>query len=540
MNIQQRILLGPLVAIVLLIVFGGVAYRAIATQTDALQDIKETRFEQYRTSTEMSERLSHVHVQLFGLVTWFSAYDQATQNRLVAETPQKMDKLLADFSTWQGSPRLTDAEKQKLTDIGTLLKRYRKEMDAAINMVQIDLTSALGDMKAVASHFAALEKAFGEMNDLERHLADSTYADARDQAQAAVSFNIVVLLLAIAIAGVIGLLTARHLLRQLGGEPALAVEVASRIAEGDLSVQVPPAPTGSLIAAISTMRESLGHTISRMAQHALELSSAAEQVATASSQVARRSSEQNEAASSMAAAIQQMSVSITTVSDSAREASDMSTHSGTTANEGASIVNSAAQEMQNIAGSVNEVSEVIGDLGQHAATISGVVTVIKDVADQTNLLALNAAIEAARAGEQGRGFAVVADEVRKLAERTTSSTQEINTMITAIQAASSAAMTSMDAAAKRVALGVELANDAGSAIGRIRDEAHEVLSSVVDISSSLREQGTVTQDIANHVERIATMSDENNTVAGESAAAAAQLQALAHTMRDEVSRFRLA
>jgi len=540
MNIQQRILLGPLVAVVLLIVFGGVAYRAINTQTAAMQDIKEIRFEQFRASTEMSERLSHVHVQLFGLVTWFSAYDKATQDRLVADTPKLLDKLLVDFKRWQGDARLKSEEKQKLADIALLLEKYRKEMDAAINMVQLDVTSALGDMKLVATHFATLEKVFSELNDLERRLADKTYADARSEASLAISINSGVLVLAVVIAGLIGFITARGLLRQLGGEPALAVKVASRIADGDLSIEVPPAPAESLIAAMSTMRNGLNDMIGRMAHHALELSSAAEQVATASSQLARRSSDQNDAAASMAAAIEEMSVSISNVSDSARETSAISTHSGVTAREGANIAISAAQEMQNIASSVSEVSDVIYALGQHAVKISGVLTVITDVADQTNLLALNAAIEAARAGEHGRGFAVVADEVRKLAERTTTSTHEINSMITAIQASSSAAMTSMNAAAKRVALGVDLATDAGAAIERIRDEAEQVLSSVSEISDSLLEQGSVTHDIANHVERIARMSDENNTAAGESAAAAAQLQALAHSMRDEVSRFRLA
>ena len=539
MNIQQRILLGPFLAVFLLVLFGGVAYHTISAQGAAMQEIKETRFEQFKLSTEMSERLSRVHVQLFGLVTFFNAYDKATQDRYLTETPKMLSTMMADFKRWESNTGLNSEEKKKLSEIAVLLEKYRKDTDAAINMTQLDVTSALGDMRGVAATFALLEKAFDEMNQLERSLADKTYVEAKQKTLTALWVNIIVLLLAIILAGSIGWLTARKLLQQLGGEPALAAALASRIASGDLTVQVPLAPAGSLLFAMASMRDGLRDMIVRMTVDSKGLSASAEQVAEASQQVARRSSEQNDAATSMAAAIDEMSVSISNVSDSAKEAAGMSSHSGATAREGASIVIGAAQEMQNIAGSVQDVSDAIRQLGQNARQISSVVTVIGEVANQTNLLALNAAIEAARAGEQGRGFAVVADEVRKLAERTTAATKEIGNMISAIQSSSDDAVTAMETAAKRVAHGVALANDAGSAIARIQEEAGQVLSSVGEISESLLEQGTVTQSIASHVERIARMSDDNNTLAGESASAASHLQELAHSMRDQVSRFRI-
>ena len=539
MNIQQRILLGPLVAVLLLLVFGAVAYQAIQSQSRAMQEIKETRFEQFRASAEMAERLSKVHVQLFGLVTWYSAYDKATQDRMIREIPTAQAKLIEDFRAWQADARNTPEENRKMAEIAGLLDQYRKEMDAAINMVQIDVTSALGDMKAVARHFTALEKAFDELSALQRQLADKTYIDAQAGTRLALSINLVVLVLAIGIAGALGFLTARQLLKQLGGEPALAVEIAGRIAEGDLSVAVPPAPAGSLIGAMRTMRDGLRQTMTRMSENAVALSASAEQVASAAGQVAQRSSEQNDAAASMAAAIEEMSTSIGTVAESAKGAASTSTHSGATAEEGSGIVLEAAREMENIAQSVDAVSAAIRTLNQHAGEISSVVTVISEVAAQTNLLALNAAIEAARAGEQGRGFAVVADEVRKLAERTTTSTHEITSMIAGIQSSSSGAISAMDAAGTRVAVGVALARNAGTAIEKIRTEADQVLASVNEIADSLREQGAVTNDIANHVERIARMSEDNSALAGESASAASQLRSLAASMRDDVRRFKL-
>jgi len=539
MNIQQRILLGPLVAILLLVLFGGVAYHALSAQDEAMKEISETRFEHFRTSTLAAERLSRVHVDLFGLVTWFAAYDKPTQERLVAEAPKKLAGIVADLKQWEAKASLNAEEKAKAGAIVGLLEKYRKDADAATYMVQIDVTSALGDMKTVAATYLQLEQAFGELTALEHQLANATYAAAKAQARSALLINAAVLALAILIAATIGLVTARKLLRELGGEPSRAAEVATRIADGDLASDVPAAPAGSLLAAMKTMRDGLRSMIAQMNANAAALSTSAEQVAGVSQQVARSSGEQSEAASSMASAIEQMSVSISNVAESASEASGISTHSGATAREGAGIVISAAQEMKNIAASVGGVSNAIRQLGENARGISGVVTVIGEVASQTNLLALNAAIEAARAGEQGRGFAVVADAVRKLAERTTLATKEIGTMIAAIQASSGDAIQAMEEAAQRTSQGVSLAHDAGTAIERIQDEATRVLAAVGEISDSLREQGSVTQDIATHVERIARMSDDNSSRAGESAAAAAHLQTLAHSIRADVGRFRL-
>ena len=207
--------------------------------------------------------------------------------------------------------------------------------------------------------------------------------------------------------------------------------------------------------------------------------------------------------------------------------------------QGGEVIHRTVDEMNQIAGTVRQASAAIDDLGQKSDQITSVVQVIKEVADQTNLLALNAAIEAARAGEQGRGFAVVADEVRKLAERTTKATEEIAAMVNSMQESARSAVSTMDDAVGRVGSGAALAQQAGEAINQIKSGADQVVNVVNDISAALAEQSVASNDIAGHVERVAQMTEENSAAAGETANSAGHLQHLAVEMRGAVSRFKI-
>ena len=189
---------------------------------------------------------------------------------------------------------------------------------------------------------------------------------------------------------------------------------------------------------------------------------------------------------------------------------------------------------------VNTTAGTIRELEVFSGQISNIVNVIRDIADQTNLLALNAAIEAARAGEQGRGFAVVADEVRKLAERTSNSTQEITGMIDKIQAGTRQAAQEMEAGVARVSAGVELARRAGDAVIEIRGSTEASAQAVGHITTALQEQSSAARDIARQVEKIAQGAEENAASVGQTSAAADNLHDLAEELERLAAHFKIA
>ncbi len=296
---------------------------------------------------------------------------------------------------------------------------------------------------------------------------------------------------------------------------------------------------------IAAMAVSLNHLIETVQEALHDTHKAATDIATvarkllaAAGQVASGSMKQADATGAMAAAVQQLSTSISQVSDNARQAREVSEDSGSKARDGAQVIDRTVSEMGTISDEIGKLGKNVDDLGNHSREISSIVQVIRDVADQTNLLALNAAIEAARAGEQGRGFAVVADEVRKLADRTMVATQDIGAKISAIQTSVAAAVEAVHNTVQLVNSDVELTRAAGGAIQAITVGTTRVDDEISSIASALQQQNSAGQLIAVNVEQVAQMTEQNTVASTEASDLARELESVVKRLEDSIRRFR--
>ena len=312
--------------------------------------------------------------------------------------------------------------------------------------------------------------------------------------------------------------------------------------DGDLSRRAPLAGSAATVEAakaFNDLMESFQGIIGKVCFNSKQVAEAAENLIQEAKHVAGGSDQQRSAAEATMHAMEEMNIGINQVAENAELTSANAQSARELSKRGADIVDRASGEIDRIARSVEQSAQVVAALGERSQAISGIVRVIHDIADQTNLLALNAAIEAARAGEQGRGFAVVADEVRKLAERTTAATGEIGAMIGAIQSETQTAIASIQQGSNQARSGAELARQAAESLQQINQGAQETMEKIEAIASAIQQQSANGQNITGHVQDILKMAEDNNATASRTLQEAGQLDTLALNLKEVGTVFKL-
>ncbi len=319
----------------------------------------------------------------------------------------------------------------------------------------------------------------------------------------------------LAVAVVVAIIGWLVIIRSIVNPVLQVVDLAETLAKGDLSKENLDIDSkdeiGSLADALNTMKTNLSSMIGQIQDTSEHISTATTELAATATQIVKGADKQSEQSNQVATSMEEMSATVVEVARNSQNSAESAIETQNIAKKGSDIVTNAVNGMLEVAETVKVSAATVEALGKSSEQIGQIVGVINDIADQTNLLALNAAIEAARAGEQGRGFAVVADEVRKLAEKTTSATKEIAIMIKAIQDDTGGAISSMHEGTKQVDANVELAKEAGESLSQIVNSVESVTDMVRQIATSAEEQSATSEEVSANVNNIAEISRETAT-----------------------------
>ncbi|MDA8428662.1 MAG: methyl-accepting chemotaxis protein [Geobacteraceae bacterium] len=434
--------------------------------------------------------------------------------------------------------------KETLAAIITSMDGYEAGYNKVVGLVKSgSITSTQDANKAIEIYKDAIHQS-------EQQIAE--YATAKDESLVLVKkeldeqdHHVVVLTLTIlAVSFILVLIMVTLLIRSIKRPLTQIEELVNDIAqgEGDLTKRLSyngRDELGAICGSFNLFIDKLHNIISQIAGTSTQVAAASSQLHSTAEHIATGAEEVAAQAGTVATAGEEMSATSGDIAQNCQMAAEGAQRASQTATDGAAVVERTVVVMGQIAEKVQESAKTVESLGERSDQIGAIIGTIEDIADQTNLLALNAAIEAARAGEQGRGFAVVADEVRALAERTTRATKEIGEMIKAIQRETKGAVTAMEQGVHQVETGTEEAAKSGQALQDILQQINDVAMQVNQIATAAEEQTATTSEISSNMQQITEVVHQTSQGAQESATAAAQLNGNAEELQRLVRQFRL-
>jgi len=539
LKMNKKLLLSPLIVMVSLAVFGVVSYVGLMSQQSAIKEIFNTRFSAYQASAKVLADMQNVHANVYKVISWSNAnFDAKKIDDLAKRQITAIDQSNVSVGKSLRSAN-ANTKQQKLYQIATdQLGGYKQAVLRVIDMVSADFSLATTMMMAADDKFQVLNKTLQDLLSLENKLSKESYDFSQKSFIRVLIISIAVMAIAIALSLAISIFMAKLILRPINK----TIEVIEGISQGDLTKRIDIHATdeiGEMSRHFNVFVDKLHETITKVANSSSDVSSAAATLDSAAEQMAAGVEQAATQVNSVATASEEMSTTSSEIAQNCVMVAKSSEKANASAVTGEGIIQETISVMTRINERVKQSAGIIKKLGTRSEQIGEVVGLINEIADQTNLLALNAAIEAARAGEHGRGFAVVADEVRKLAERTTEATKEIGDTIEAMQSETKNAVVSMKEGEDEVEQGAKEASKSGDALKDILKQVNTVTTEINQIAVASEEQTATTNEIATNIQQISEVMQDTAKRIQENAGASAQLANLSKELQGLVGQFRV-
>lgn len=502
-------------------------YQSLMSDVELNTAKREEALSNLETKARILGSSLKAHSSLFFASAMFEDMRRAERKFLVERDSGSVKSYLEDAKRMQGplkSAAISAEEKEKVTGA---LEAYTREFQSVVTLTEAS-EQLSQDMVTTARRVTE------SANGLQEVQVAKMSAD-RTQATALISG-------ATSVAVLLGILMAYLITRAITAPINHAVAIASEVASGNLSVHIDNNQTnevGRLMAALATMVSGLRELVRSIESGATNIAASAEELSTVTSQTSDGINRQKQETDQVAAAMNEMTATVADIARNAEQAFTIASDAANQATKGEHEVRETVNQVNSLSVEVGQSMEIIQGLQAETANIGTVLDVIKSVAEQTNLLALNAAIEAARAGEQGRGFAVVADEVRSLAQRTQSSAQEIEALVTTLQSSAKNSVSAMESSASLASHTLERATATGASIERITHAVDEIKQYNNQIATASEQQTSVAEEINQNVTRIRDVTDQSAASSNQTASSSSELARLGSELQTLVSRFRL-